>query len=360
MNNDEGVWVDVKVADCREGDTVRCRGNAAHRVFAEDDRALWSRSEHAGAVVQRLTRAAPADEWADMPGDAVGVRVGDTVRSIGADGRVYVSPARVTCVNTLVMYADTSDGEVAYSRAGSTVSRGIRWQYHVPTRRALEAADKPAPQPPDDPEAGPGGEWEGVPAERVDLNTAQTGDRYWRVDLGPWVNITALSAGLHSIGASGLTRWIRRASHPRHLANVAARGGVARVEYVAPVPGSTDTRPTLTVQRAPAPITPDPLAALRTEAARMMAGGHDARDVLGALDTYVCAPDVAPPTLGEFAAMVDLHARDRDNRLHSERHARCAHGRLATQHCGWCNMVLRRSDAAACVSDGNVWESAGD
>lgn len=149
--------------------------------------------------------------------------------------------------------------------AGLSRSEGFRsGKYAKPGEYALALVDRQRTAPPDH---DGGAEWANVPAERG--SSMSTGDRWIRMDEPSgygWVTTRAPAPGLNNV------YWIKRASHPQHVANLANAKREAEER----------SREAVREPDPPPPL--DPIEQLRACAREMMERGADPRDVLGTLD----------------------------------------------------------------------------
>jgi len=131
-----------------------------------------------------------------------------------------------------------------------------------------------------------------------------------------------------------------RANPTRAVCPTCARKAAQRVNTTTSLPPDV-----LTVQYVDLtpPPPPDPLAAVRAEAKRLLAEGVDPRAVLGAWDSKPSG------SVDEFVERVDDLLQQYGKRGQAEnteraRTARCYHGRIGAT-CGYCIEMAKRSDA---------------
>lgn len=218
----------------------------------------------------------------------------------------------------------------------------FHWQRWEP----IAAPSPPPPIPP---------RWPDRPVEYVPAGTAcelRKGDFYYPRYNSGWSGAVSMRESRPTVDT-----WIQRATPvtaepPKPAPPADPHAGDWSAEYVAlenEVKSYMAHNPAL----IPPELRPDPHAELRAEAKRMLAEGHDPRDVLGALDECL---------LGRLrcdlrSAAVLLH-RYRITAIsdHSALHARCYHGNLA-RSCGWCATY---PPPAAVEHVECAWESPGE
>lgn len=317
-------------------------------------------------------------EWIDARVDGSDLRVGDGVRLVAGiyKGSAFSGTVSSFEANAVVLDHGASRKPSRYAR--DRVGDIYRWQYHAPTRAKLEAADRERvtvtsitddtmtvqPAPPPDSEPG----WDHVPAEYYDVGSRFSvghGDKLIRPG-GEWC---AIRGPIH-ITYSCSEYWVRRASHPERVRWLEER---ARALNSPPSAVNVDSaivdavNSTATYARAPTNdaarpvvVPPDPFAAVRAEAKRMLDAGANPRDVLGALDSMVrshsTGASVPPAEILTWQVHGRAHFRVAQTAA-TRRESPCYHGKRAGT-CGWCALVHERSDSRAVAPHEPAWETA--
>lgn len=107
-------------------------------------------------------------------------------------------------------------------------------------------------------------------------------------------------------------------------------------------------------------VPPDPFAAVRAEAKRMLASGANPRVVLGALDACAMRGDPSAWLAECTSALAQEFARvaaDYPRQARERALSPCYHGNRAGT-CGWCALSRDRSDARVAASHEPAWETA--